>query len=179
MEPHDRERHDGGAPAAVSPAVEPANGSSALVAMVEGALDALAPLVAHLVSDPSISAEAAMHVVVMDPRADPRTDSFETAILVERSFGDPTRWNADYGWYARAKAQVGYREQASLRTLLHHHPERLRDDDIRVEGAVCDGGWTVAASGAQAWYDHAIATAAIALLSAAQVQADFATKEAT
>ena len=178
MEPHDRERHDGGAPAAVSPAVEPANGSSALVAMVEGALEALAPLVAHLVSDPSISAEAAMHVVVMDPRADPRTVSFETAILVERSFSDPTRWNADYAWYARAKAQVSYREQASLRTLLRDHPERLRDDDIRVEGAVCDAGWTVAASGAQAWYDHAIATVEIALLDAAQAQAEAIAKDA-
>ena len=119
-----------------------------------------------------------MHVVVMDPHADPRTDRFETAILVERSFGDPARWNADYAWYARAKAQVSYREQASLRTLLRDHPERLRDDDIRVEGAVCDGGWTVAASGAQAWYDHAIATAAIALLGAAQAQANAATKDA-
>ena len=172
------EHYHGHARAAVSPVAARADGSSALAAMVERSLDALAPLVAHLVADPAISAEAAMHVVVMDPRADPRTDSFETAILVERSFGDPTRWNADYGWYARAKAQVGYREQASLRTLLHDHPERLRDDDIRVEGAVCDGGWTVAASGAQAWYDHAIATAAIALLGAAQAQADAITKDA-
>lgn len=171
------ERYDGGAHAAVSPVLARANGSSALVAMVERSLDALAPLVAHLVSDPSISAEAAMHVVVMDPHADPRTDPFETAILVERSFGDPARWNADYGWYARAKAQVSYREQASLRTLLRDHSERLRDDDIRVEGAVCDGGWTVAASGAQAWYDHAIASAAIALLGAAQTQADAAAKD--
>lgn len=142
--------------------------------MVERSLDALAPLVAHLVSDPSISAEAAMHVVVMDPSADPRADAFENAILVERSFGDPLRWNADYGWYARAKARVSFREQASLRTLLSEHPERLREDDIRVEGAVCDGGWTVAASGAQAWYDHAIATAAVALCDAAATQADAA-----
>jgi hypothetical protein len=151
---------------------------SAPVAIVERSLEALAPLVAHLVSDPSISAEAAMHVVVMDPNADPRTDAFEDAILVERSFGDPARWNADYGWYARAKARVSFREQASLRTLLREHPERLRTDDIRVEGAVCDGGWTVAASGAQAWYDHAIAIAAIALFGAAATQADATTKDA-
>src|SRR5512142_1391386 len=137
------ERYGGAERATISPTIARANGSSALAAMVERSLDALAPLVARLVADPAISAEAAMHVVVMNPRADPRTDPFETAILVERSFGDPARWNADYAWYARAKAQVSYREQASLRTLLRDHPERLRDDDIRVEGAVCDGGWTV------------------------------------
>ena len=172
------EHYHGHARAAVSPVAARADGSSALAAMVERSLDALAPLVARLVSDPAISAEAAMHVVVMDPHADPRTDRFETAILVERSFGDPTRWNADYAWYARAKAQVSYREQASLRTLLRDHPERLRDDDIRVEGAVCDAGWTVAASGAQAWYDHAIATVEIALLDAAQAQAEAIAKDA-
>jgi hypothetical protein len=119
-----------------------------------------------------------MHMVVMDPHADPRKDAFEDAILVERSFGDPTRWNADYAWYARAKARVSFREQASLRKLVREHPERLRSDDIRVEGAVCDGGWTVAASGAQAWYDHAIATAAIALFAAAAAQADAAARDA-
>jgi hypothetical protein len=172
------ERRGGAERAAISPTIARANGSSALAAMVERSLDALAPLVARLVADPAISAEAAMHVVVMNPRADPRTDPFETAILVERSFGDPARWNADYAWYARAKAQVSYREQASLRTLLRDHPERLRDDDIRVEGAVCDAGWTVAASGAQAWYDHAIATTEIALLGAAQAQADAIAKDA-
>jgi hypothetical protein len=138
-------------------------------AVVHG-FDALAPLLERLLADPAISGEHAMHVVVMDPDADPRT-AFDDAILAERSFGDPARWEADYAWYARAKTRLAWREQTSLRTLFAEHPERLRTDDIRVEGAVKQGPWVVGASGAQAWYDHAIATIAIALFDAAVEQA--------
>jgi hypothetical protein len=136
--------------------------------------DALAPMLDKLLADDSISGEHAMHLVVMNPAADPRTP-FDAAILVERSFGDPARWQADYAWYARAKTRLAWREQMSLRTLFAQHPERLLDDDIGVEGAVKDGRWVVGASGAQAWYDHAIATIAIALFDAATEQAQKAT----
>lgn len=125
----------------------------------------------HLLADRSISGESAMHLVVMDPAADPRTTPFEDAILVERSFGHVANWQADYAWYARAKTRLAWREQMTLRTLYAQHPDRLRPDDIRVEGAVRAGRWIVGASGAQAWYDHAIATIAIALLDAAIEQA--------
>ena len=128
--------------------------------------DALAPLLAGLLADRAISGESAMHLVVMDPRAK-RTAPFEDAILAERSFGDVANWEADYASYARAKARLAWREQMTLRTLFAEHRERLRDDDIRVEGAVRSGPWIVGASGAQAWYDHAVATMAIALFEAA------------
>jgi hypothetical protein len=137
------------------------------LAAVERGLAALAPLLGPLLADPSISGERAMHVVVMDPMADPRTGDFDEAVLVERSFGDVANWQADYAWYARAKARLAWREQMSLRTLYAEHPERLREDDIRVEGAVRSGRWIVGASGAQAWWDHAIATIAISLFDAA------------
>jgi hypothetical protein len=134
--------------------------------VVERAFDALAPMLERLLADKSVSGESAMHVVVMDPAADPRTTSFEDAILAERSFGDSDRWEADYAWYAHAKARLAWREQMTLRTLYAEHADRLRPDDIRVEGAVRDGRWIVGASGAQAWYDHAIATTTIALIEA-------------
>ena len=144
-------------------------------ATAEGALDALAPMLATLLTDRS-----AMHVVVMDPAANPHTASSDDAILCERSFGKPASWAADYASYARAKARVAWREQASLRDLLAHRPERLRDDVIRVEGAVCADGWVVAAGGAQPWYDHAIATCTIALIDAALRHArETAASEAT
>jgi hypothetical protein len=139
--------------------------------IVAHALDALAPMLAQLLADRDVSGEAAMHIVVMDPAADPRTTRFEDAILVERSFGEPARWEADYGGYARAKTRLAWRERMTLRTLFAQHADRLRSDDIRVEGAVREGEWTVGASGAQAWYDHAIATAAIALIEAGIAQA--------
>lgn len=138
--------------------------------VVESSLDALAPTVARLTADAAISAEHALHVVVMDPACDARTP-FDDAILAERSFGDVERWDADYRDYARAKTRVSWRERRSLRTLLAKCPERLRDADIRVEGAVRNGGWIVGASGAQPWYDHAIATMAIELFEAALAQA--------
>jgi hypothetical protein len=133
---------------------------------VERGFDALAPLLDRMLADSAISAEHAMHVVVMNPDADPRTP-FDDAILAERSFGDSARWEADYAWYARAKTRLAWREQMSLRTLYAKHRERLRDDDIRVEGAVRQGRWIVGASGAQPWYDHATAAIAIALFEAA------------
>jgi hypothetical protein len=125
------------------------------------ALDALGPMLDVLLADASISGEHAMHLVVMDPAADPATTPF----------GDTARWQADYAWYAREKTRLAWREQMSLRTLFAQHPARLRDGDIRVEGAVRSGRWVVGASGAQAWYDHAIATIAIALLEAAALHA--------
>ena len=108
-----------------------------------------------------------MHVVVMDPAADPRIAAFDDAILVERSFGDPGQWQADYAAYARAKTRVSWRERLSLRTLLARCPGRLQPDDIRVEGAVREGRWIIGASGAQPWYDHAIASIAVRLFEAA------------
>ena len=132
---------------------------------VERGLDAIAPLLERMLADPAVSAEHAMHVVVMNPGSDPRTP-FDDAILAERSFGDAARWEADYAGYARAKTRLAWREQTSLRTLFAEHPERLRDGDIRVEGAVKHGRWIVGASGAQPWYDHATATIVIALFEA-------------
>ena len=134
---------------------------------VEQSLDALEPMIAHVIDDASVSAEHAMHIVVMDPLADHRSVPFDDAILVERSFGDPTGWRADYAWYARAKTRVSWRERQTLRTLLVQRPDRLQPDDIRVEGAVRDGRWIVGASGAQPWYDHALASIAARLFDAA------------
>jgi len=151
---------------AQAPAAATGARGEAMAAVTRG-FDALAPLLGPLLADRSISGESATHVVVMDPAADPRATSFDDAILAERSFGDPARWEADYAWYARAKARLAWREQMTLRTLFAEHADRLRDGDIRVEGAVRGGQWIVAASGAQAWYDHAIATIAIALFDAA------------
>jgi len=139
--------------------------------VVERAFDALAPMLATLLADHEVSGESAMHVVVMNPSVDPRTTPFDDAILCERSFGEPARWEADYRGYARAKTRLAWREQMSLRTLFADHAERLRPDDIRVEGAIREGRWVVGASGAQAWYDHAIATCVVALIEAGVEQA--------
>jgi hypothetical protein len=144
-----------------------------LLSVVEETLDAMEPMVVRIVNDEAISAEHAMHIVVMDPTCDSHV-AFDEAILLERSFGDRAQWKADYAWYAREKTRVSWRERRSLRTLLAQCPGRLRADDIRVEGAVRDGAWIIGASGAQPWYDHAIASIAVHLLDAAIAQANVA-----
>lgn len=130
---------------------------AALAGIVNAALDALTPAYRAVLAEDGVSAEHALHVVVMDPLASPARDAFERAILVERSIGEPQRWQADYAWYARAKAKVAWREGTAGGTLVETSPARLRAGDLVVEGAVCRHGLTVAASGAQPWFDAAFA----------------------
>lgn len=144
-----------------------------VVRIVEQTLDVMAPMIERIIGDSAVSAEHAMHVLVMDPTADARVP-FEDAILMERSYGEPSTWKADYAWYAREKTRVSWRERRSLRTLLTRCPDRLHEGDIRVEGAVRAGSWIIGASGAQPWYDHAIASCTARLLEAALAQSTFA-----
>ena len=61
--------------------------------------------------------------------------------------------------------------ESSLDALAPTVARLTADYDIRVEGAVRNAGWIVGASGAQPWYDHAIATMAIELFEAALARA--------
>jgi len=62
-----------------------------LVRIVEQTLDAMEPMVVRILRDEAVSAEHALHIVVMDPTRD-RQAAFGDAILLERSFGDPAQW---------------------------------------------------------------------------------------
>jgi hypothetical protein len=153
----------------MAPDARDATDAQQLVTRVAKVLDALTGCIETMLADARVSAEHALHIVVMDPTRD-RQAAFGDAILLERSFGDPAQWKADYAWYAREKTRVSWRERRSLRTLLAQCPDRLNAGDIRVEGAVRDGVWIIGASGAQPWYDHAIASVAVHLLEAALAQ---------
>jgi len=142
-----------------------------LAARVARALDALTTCFATVLRDDAVSAEHALHIVVMDPASARERVPFEGAILVERSIGDPARWQADYAHYARAKARLAWREGVDGSALVEHAPARLRPGDLLVEGAVCRHGWIVAASGAQPWYDAAFAAMTIELVHAHMRQA--------
>ena len=143
-----------------------ASDATRLAGSVARALDALEPCIAAMIADESVSGEHAMHIVVMDPGAPPERVPFESAILVERSIGNPAAWKADYAHYAQAKARLAWREGASTAAIVEDAPARLRDGDLLVEGAVCRHGWIVAASGAHPWYDTAFAAMAIELVNA-------------
>jgi hypothetical protein len=140
-------------------------GGDALARRVARALDALEPAVLRIVADEAASFEHALHVVVMNPAA-PAHAAFDDAILAERSFGEPARWQADYAHYARAKARVAWREGATTSRLVEDAPARLQAGDLVVGGAVCRHGLVVAASGAQPWYDEACAAMVVELVNA-------------
>ena len=95
-----------------------------------------------------------LHVVVMDPRRAPESSSFEEAILHEHSFGDRAKWDADYAHYARAKAEVSWRER--------------RDNP---KGAVCMDGYVVGASGAFECFDQAYSAVVASWLRALEREA--------
>lgn len=138
----------------------------ALAQRVARALDVLEPAFLGIVADQAASFEHALHVVVMNPQAPSPSCSFEQAILVERSFGEPARWQADYAHYARAKARLAWREGLTTSALVDDAPARLREGDLVVPGAVCRYGLVVGASGAQPWYDAACAAMTIELVRA-------------
>ena len=134
-----------------------------LIERVGRALEAWAACVHMLLRDDAVSAEHALHVVVMNPSVQRDRVAFESAILAERSVGEPQRWEADYAFYARAKARLAWREGATTHEIVDEMPACLRRGDLLVEGAVCRHGWIVAASGAQPWYDAAFAAMLIEL----------------
>src|SRR5438046_1880880 len=104
-----------------------------LAARVMRALDALHGCYQAVLRDERVSAEHALHVVVMNPASGRADVPFESAVLVERSVGEPARWQADYAQYARAKARLAWREGSSTRELVDEMPARLRRGDLLVE----------------------------------------------
>jgi hypothetical protein len=98
------------------------------------------PLIEAAMRDTSFGDSGFLHLVLMDPAADPGRADFEQAILHEHSVGDRSRWDADYAAFARDKARTSWRTRA---------------DNPR--GAVCVDGLVVGASGAFESFDQAYA----------------------
>lgn len=150
----------------MAPDARDATDAQQLVTRVAKVLDALTGCIETMLADARVSAEHALHIVVMHPALERRCTAFDSAILAERSIGEPARWQADYAYYARAKARLAWREGLSTGAIVEDAPARLCAGDLLVDGAVARHGWIVAASGAQPWYDAAFAAMTIELLHA-------------
>lgn len=124
------------------------------------ALPAIEPALAR----PGVSGEGVLHIVVMDPRADPRRLAFEEAILYEHAVGDPASWGADYRGFARAKAGLAWRLQCDTHLVQELRPHLLGRGDTLLWGGVVRDGLVVAASGAHPWFDEAFANAVAGFL---------------
>lgn len=118
-------------------------------AMADRAISMARPLIDQAMRDPAHGDSGFLHVVVLDPVKQPGECEFADAILYEQSFGDRSRWDADYASFAYAKAETSWRER--------------RDNE---KGAVWLDGIVVGASGAFECFDQGYAGAVAAQLRA-------------
>jgi hypothetical protein len=102
------------------------------------AIEMARPLIEQAMTDRQYGDSGFLHVVVMDPSRSPSDSSFDESVLLEHSFGDRSRWDADYAAFARAKAQTSWITGAD-----------------NPKGAVCIDGLVVGASGAFERFDQA------------------------
>jgi hypothetical protein len=136
-------------------------------ALAARALDLAAPSIERLLAEPAASGERLLHVVVLNPVLDPRAlqpTAFERAILIERSFGRPPPWGADYRGFALAKARLAWRLQRDTRWVQEQAPHLLTTGDSVLWGSAVEDGLIVAASGAHPWFDEACCRIVLALL---------------
>ncbi len=131
----------------------------------EAAIEFALPSIRAALARPEVSGEGVLHVVVVDPVVRP-PDPFESAVLAERSVGDPQRWGADYRRFARAKAELAWRSGRDTRALQEAAPHLIERGDTLLWGSAHRDGLVVAASGAHPWYDEAFCHAIAAFLAA-------------
>jgi hypothetical protein len=104
-----------------------------------------------------------LHIVVLDPGHAPAHAVFHEAILFEHSMGDPAQWDADYGAFARAKAELSWQTGMDSHRAQALSPHLLCAGDTTLWGSVWLDGIVVGVSGAFPWFDEAYA-GTIALL---------------
>lgn len=124
-------------------------------ALAERAVAMATPLIESAMRDKRFGDSGFLHVVVMNPGLTTADATFEEAILHEHSYGDRSKWDADYQAFARAKAQVAWRHQRDSHAVQALQPYRLATGETTLWGSVCLDGIVVGASGAFAMFDEA------------------------
>lgn len=127
------------------------------------ALDKVLPMLEACAQDTEVCGTGFLAVVVLDPARAHPSARFPDAVLLEHCIGDPAHWDADYGAFARAKAQLCWRSGQDGRSM-QARPHLLRQGDSLLAGAVNLEGIVVGVSGAHPWYDEAFAMALAAML---------------
>jgi hypothetical protein len=107
-----------------------------------------------------------LYIVIMKPGYGPLTSSFDEAILYEHAIGDRTKWDADYGAFARAKAKVAWKTGLDGHVVQELKPHLLAEGDTVLWGSIVLDGIVVGVSGANPWYDEAFAGTVAACLRA-------------
>lgn len=135
-------------------------------AVARSAIALAAPMIERALGDATIVGSGFLYMVVMDPTFTPANATFEEAILYEHSFGDRSRWDADYAGFARAKARLSWLTGCDGHTVQQDRPYLLRPGDTLNAGGVWLDGLVVAASGAFAEFDEAFSGSVALLLKA-------------
>jgi hypothetical protein len=98
-----------------------------------------------------------LYVVIMRPGFTPAHGSFSDAILYEHAVGDTSKWDADYGHFARGKAELSWRTGMDTHLVQQQKPYLLSEGDSLLWGGVVTHDIVVAVSGADPWFDEAFA----------------------
>lgn len=121
------------------------------------AIELALPLLEHARTTPEIGESGFLYVVILDPTRPWGSCSFDDAVLYEHAVGNREEWDADYAGFARDKARISWRTGLDSHAARYLQPHRLRSDDSGLWGSVCIDGITVAVSGANPWFDEALA----------------------
>ncbi len=121
------------------------------------AVEMALPSIEKALNRPGVSGERCLHIVIVNPLIKYGTRPFKDAILLERSVGDPKKWDADYRSFARGKAELAWKSGCDTHVIQEIHPHILQMGDTLLWGGVCRDGLIVAASGAHPWFDEAFA----------------------
>jgi len=98
-----------------------------------------------------------LYIVIMRPGVTAADSSFNDAVLYEHALGDRTRWDANYGAFARAKAELSWRTGMDSHQVQQTKPYLLAEGDSMLWGGVVLHDIVVAVSGADPWFDEVFA----------------------
>ena len=115
------------------------------------------PMIDAAMESREAGASGFLYIVIMRPGSVPSDDKFSDAILYEHAVGDESKWDADYGAFARAKAQLAWRTGIDAHVVQQLKPQLLAHGDTTLWGSVVVDGIVVGVSGADPWYDEAFA----------------------
>ncbi|MFA0076800.1 hypothetical protein AB4427_01365 [Vibrio artabrorum] len=94
-----------------------------------------------------------LHIVVINPTVKPWESDFESAILFQRSLGNPESWAVEFDKLARAKAKQAWKHSFSNIDIQSKHPTLLEEGDVLWSGSFVYGGIVVACSGVEPEFD--------------------------
>ena len=130
------------------------------------AVELCLPMIDAAMASREAGASGFLYIVIMKPGSTPACGSFQDAILYEHAVGDTSKWDADYGVFARGKAEVSWRTGLDSHMVQQDMPHLLTEGDSLLCGGVVMHDIVVAVSGADPWFDEAFAGAVIMCLRA-------------